>query len=535
MRRFAAILAVLSWVIIGCGDDDAKEAEGCKEGQIKCDGICIDPNTNMNFCGATASCSGDDKGSKCTTDQTCTAGKCVDKGVCTANVCSDGKIQVCANGNLGVAANCAGEASCKSATECGECKNGILECNDSKIKTCENGLWKEGADCKTDSKICVAGACTEASSCDANICANGKIQICGEDHKLQSEKACDGETSCKSTSECGECKDGSLKCDDTKIMICENGLWKEDVDCNAENKTCLAGTCMAKSCGTSICKDGKLQVCGEDNTLQPEKACDGDASCKNGSECGECKNDAFECTTETGYKLCSAGQWKTEACTDNKVCNVEAKGCGCVENTFECTETGYRICKEGEWEPEACASNETCDPEAKNCASILMDITRYEAANHGTQDSGLLGRWGTFTVQEAGSASNNLMMYIFGGMAQDPVDLNTTALAVNIKNIDNIGDYEHITLSFKYAGATATSCKNLTIGVFDGAALVGEPILVSATLPGIITATNALPGEYSIVLSDSIAPAALSVRLAATISSGSLRLDDIIVTGIKKK
>jgi len=374
MRRFAAILAVLSWVIIGCVDE-AKKAKDCTDDQIKCDGTCIDPNTNMDYCGATASCLGDDKGSRCAANQTCNAGKCVDKGsVCTVNVCSDGKIQVCANGNLGAAVNCAGGASCKSASECGECKDGILECSDTKIKICENGVWKENADCKTDNKICVAGACTEAASCETSLCADGKIQVCGEDNKLQSEKICDGGASCKSVSECGECKDGILECNDTKVEICENGIWKEDADCKTDNKVCAGGVCIeAASCDKSICAEGKIQVCGEDHKLQSEKICDSGFSCKSASECGECKEDAFACT-ETGYKLCIGGQWGTETCTDNKVCDPVAKNCvavpECEEDVFECTETGYRICVTGTWMTETCKDGKVCDLSAGNCVAV---------------------------------------------------------------------------------------------------------------------------------------------------------------------
>jgi len=419
MRKFAAILAVLSWVISGCVDD-VDNAVDCREGQIKCNGSCIDPNISMDYCGATADCSGDNAGSKCTSGQTCSAGTCIGGGggPCTTNICSNGKIQICTGGTLGAAANCSGEASCKSATECGECKNGSLDCNGSKVKICVNGAWTEGANCEADNKICAAGTCIEAALCQTNICADGKIQICGEDNKLQSEKPCDGGADCKSASECGECKTGIIECHDTQIMICETGVWKEEADCAADNKICSGGECIeAASCETNICADGKIQICGDDNKLQSEKTCDGGADCKSASECGECSGAATvcaagmiqtcsggvlgaavacaagaDCSSATACGNCSGSAFTCsgailqqcvggvtttiKTCGTGTACHATAGDClstaECVEDTFECIGTGgYRLCIDGTWEPDTCTGSLLCLASAERCVECL--------------------------------------------------------------------------------------------------------------------------------------------------------------------
>lgn len=47
----------------------------CDEGQVLCDDTCIDPLTDVNFCGATGTCSGADVGAQCGAT-TCSGGVC---------------------------------------------------------------------------------------------------------------------------------------------------------------------------------------------------------------------------------------------------------------------------------------------------------------------------------------------------------------------------------------------------------------------------------------------------------------------------
>lgn len=48
----------------------------CPDGYIQCNGKCIDPKTSPNYCGATDSCTGDAKGTICSTNQICSDGTC---------------------------------------------------------------------------------------------------------------------------------------------------------------------------------------------------------------------------------------------------------------------------------------------------------------------------------------------------------------------------------------------------------------------------------------------------------------------------
>src|SRR5690606_27801821 len=64
----------------------------CPEGLISCEGTCVDPKTDPNFCGAT-SCSGSDMGGGANggTGQACGSDELCDDGVCRV-ACSPGQL-----------------------------------------------------------------------------------------------------------------------------------------------------------------------------------------------------------------------------------------------------------------------------------------------------------------------------------------------------------------------------------------------------------------------------------------------------------
>ncbi|MDH5671786.1 MAG: MopE-related protein [Myxococcales bacterium] len=64
-----------------CADDEVCsrgvcKTGGCDDGWVDCQGGCIDPRTNADFCGASDDCAGENGGSKCAAGTTCVAGTC---------------------------------------------------------------------------------------------------------------------------------------------------------------------------------------------------------------------------------------------------------------------------------------------------------------------------------------------------------------------------------------------------------------------------------------------------------------------------
>jgi hypothetical protein len=73
-----------------CGDDEVCSsgtcALSCPGSQVACDGGCIDPDNDPDFCGATGDCTGDDVGTACEDDEACVAGGCMQLDPCETHV-----------------------------------------------------------------------------------------------------------------------------------------------------------------------------------------------------------------------------------------------------------------------------------------------------------------------------------------------------------------------------------------------------------------------------------------------------------------
>jgi len=148
----------------------------CPKGRFVCDDICIDPKTNGNYCGARG-CDGDTpdtpdwKGETCRPDQSCVNGECA---------CPEGQI-VCGSGNgscidpqtevryCGAKGSCSGGNPSEadfSGVRCGNNDNGSsYPCVDGACR-CRNNTCRPGE------------RCHENGSCR---CGNGNLNCTGSD------------------------------------------------------------------------------------------------------------------------------------------------------------------------------------------------------------------------------------------------------------------------------------------------------------------------------------------------------------------
>ena len=74
---------------------------------------------------------------------------------CTSDLCVSGMLSACVEGELGGAVVCDDGNSCKSETECGDCKDGAVQCRSGAVSTCSGGVWGEGVGCES-------GSCNDA-------------------------------------------------------------------------------------------------------------------------------------------------------------------------------------------------------------------------------------------------------------------------------------------------------------------------------------------------------------------------------------
>ena len=65
---------------VACGNGECGGI-GCRTGQIICDGQCVDPFSNPDYCGATGDCSGANAGEVCMAGDGCYGGQCLEPGV----------------------------------------------------------------------------------------------------------------------------------------------------------------------------------------------------------------------------------------------------------------------------------------------------------------------------------------------------------------------------------------------------------------------------------------------------------------------
>jgi hypothetical protein len=123
------------------GEDSSSSTTGptCLADEVICDGACIDPDTDTQYCGATGDCMGDNAGVVCGDAEQCTEGacECTDaEAVVCDGACIDpstdqffcGASGDCAGDNAGVA--CAPSAACDEGACVDTCDNCGFESSD---------------------------------------------------------------------------------------------------------------------------------------------------------------------------------------------------------------------------------------------------------------------------------------------------------------------------------------------------------------------------------------------------------------------
>lgn len=187
---------------------------------------------------------------------------------------------------------------------------------------------------------------------------------------------------------CGECKNGSQKCEQSvsscKCHTCKNEKW---VSLCENNYSCKGSANNYTGCGE--CTNGKMiyyqdgkacyhKQCANGIWQTPIK-CDGGNSCKGSADnykCGECVNGNYysESSDVCVYKKCSAGMWESKdskyTCPNSYSCNKNRTACGvCRNKQTKCLNSRLYTCTDGAWPakgtycPKGChSSGEKCKP-----------------------------------------------------------------------------------------------------------------------------------------------------------------------------
>ncbi len=386
----------------GCGADAGSSGTVCPSGQVctdgtcqttclanevQCNGSCIDPLTNPEFCGAKGSCTTttgdntDSAGSICPTGEVCSAGACAiscqPSQVKCGDTCIDpttslahcGATADCAAANAGL--NCTltpgtvctvtkGTASCAVS-----CPTGEVECNG----ICVDPL--------TSNAFCGAKGTCVTTQGDANDSA-------GINCTAHPGTVCDGKGSCSVT-----CAVGEVVCNGTCVDPNTNPKYcGVDAACAPKtgttgictgNQVCNAGTC-ATTCATGFVNCNG--VCVDPTT--DSQHCGVNAACGGGQgTAGVCPNGTV-CTTAAGVTSCSASCGTGLSVCTNECVNeqVDPSHCGscsactlhanAVSDDCVAGKCAVGVCKAGYGncngtEADGCEVNTSGDP--SNCGA----------------------------------------------------------------------------------------------------------------------------------------------------------------------
>ncbi len=354
----------------------------CMANMIDCYGVCVNPDSNLAFCGSTA------------LNGVCTMNYCPDMEGWRDGSCTHGKCQVseCILG-YHIAEDADGSHLCEadSAEVCG---TGLTDCN----------LLPHVRDVVCERGMCIVKSCEDgftrydnecieyvADSCEGVLC--GPHALCDETtHLCKCEPGyadCDGECYDLQTSanHCGSCDklcttdkishSAALACveGDCVVSACEEGYHVELGRCTSN--TCVNGTTdCVHSNGT-----GMVRTC-ENGEWGDLVAC-GDVSCNNNIEnCGVCKNGAELCEDNV-IKTCENGSWQNPV-----ECNAGILPHGsefaCDTNKSKCVvkacESGYHLNED----ENVCEKNDVnnCGAHGVKCdASVWANGTAFNCDN----------------------------------------------------------------------------------------------------------------------------------------------------------
>ncbi|MGF1465948.1 MAG: hypothetical protein ACFCGT_07425 [Sandaracinaceae bacterium] len=308
----------------------------CTPGQIICDGRCVDPTSDLAYCGASGDCEGDDVGTECGPGLLCAGGECL--GSCLPGTLDcDGRCvdPLSDNRYCGAEGSCEGE---EAGEECGPgriCAAGSCEAN------CLPGYVVCGGRCvdpMVERAFCGAsGDCAGDNA--GEVCAEG--QICADGVCAltcpATQVACDGRcidprtnrAHCGASRDClgddagVECPAGQV-CDRSE---CEASCQPELVECGG---VCIDPDSSRTFCGaTGNCRGADAgTVCGL------REACVDGVCTPTSCPAGLLECDAFCVDANTDPNFCGA----TGDCLAANVGEVCSRREACVAGV--CTPVG---------------------------------------------------------------------------------------------------------------------------------------------------------------------------------------------------
>ena len=407
-----------------CNDDDGAgggTGSTCSNGQVICDGQCVDIASSPAACGSclnqcsgdTALCAGGECVASCPADlPTECDGGCIDTSsdpshcggcgtvcdagqVCNGGSCADG----CDEGDTECDGACVNLAT--STLHCGSCGNGCqgsLCSAGTCSSTCDAGLVEcDGTCVDTTSNPDYCGSCTNSCvdplpACQTGVCVadcTGGFANCGGacvDTSTDSTNCgacgnlCPGGAPCvNGACSGGGCPAGQTDCNGTCVDVTSNpnhcGMCGEVCDI-AGGEVCSTGVCTPTGCASGLtdcsgaCVDTTTNPshCGGCNTVcAGGQVCDGTCT----TACGGGKTSCNGACVDPMASPQHCGECGT-SCSDQSVCTFDQCTMGECSNI-----SGAISCDDG----NPC-TNEQCDP-ATGCPADPSAFTLTQAEIEG--------------------------------------------------------------------------------------------------------------------------------------------------------
>ena len=256
-------------------------------------------------------------------------------------------------------------------------------CEDSGGSAVDASVCQCGTEKCSKGVICISGKCanTLCNTVGKTRCANdeagkGWLSVCSGTLTWGKEEPCkmDGaDISCRDDEKCGECKDGSFRCDtgqngqNAKILVCSNGTWGTAHECGSEecgqDNYCVAQSeCIS---GYEFCPNGGSEKLICDGGILKKEECEGGHNCTAENKCGECINSKKKCSPDNRVSsVCTNGVWGVAgACSDSETCNPETGNCepndsnSCsIVGETKCSDDANEVlkCSDGGWQSTPC-------------------------------------------------------------------------------------------------------------------------------------------------------------------------------------
>ncbi|MEQ8461446.1 MAG: hypothetical protein RIB77_44605 [Sandaracinaceae bacterium] len=334
----------------------------CPAGQIECGGACVDPATDRDFCGASGACTGADAGASCAAGEVCAAGAC-------ATSCPPGQIECggrCVDPDsdrnfCGASASCAGPDAgdicgagevCAAGTCATSCPSGQLVCGGRCVDPSSDRAFcgaagtcsgpDAGAAC-VSGEICVAGAC-------ATSCPSGQIACGGRCVDPNTDRAY-----CGASMDCGGANAG-VTCGAGEVCaagICDTSCPAGQIACggrcvdpNTDRVFCGASMDCAGANAGAMCSAGEVCAAGTCATSCPS----GQVDCA-----GRCVDPSTD-PTYCGASADCAGMNAGDTCTAGEVCAAGVCSASCPSGQVAC---GGR-CVDPSTDPVYCGASADC-------------------------------------------------------------------------------------------------------------------------------------------------------------------------------